>query len=111
MKTPRLALLALALLPSVPALAQEPEAQPVPSAQEAQALLNAGDIAGAEAAFRARREADPTDGQATFLLGYTLHMAGKLQEAHDMHLEATAFPQFAALAAPTEWVPTWTTTW
>jgi hypothetical protein len=70
----------------------------VPTNAEAAALLNAGDVEGAIAAYAKIREAQPGNGNAVFMLGYSLHMAGRLDEAHDMHLEATAFPAFAALA-------------
>lgn len=84
------------LLSSAPAVAQD--SAPIPSSAQAMELQNAGKFAEAEAAWAARRAADPTDGEATFNLAYSLHMAGKLKEAHDMHLEATAFAEFTVLA-------------
>ncbi|MFT7679403.1 MAG: tetratricopeptide (TPR) repeat protein [Planctomycetota bacterium] len=75
-----------------------PAPVPVPTRAEARALINAGDFAGATTAYSLRRAADNNDGEAAFMLGYCLHASGKLQEAHDMHLEATAFANFSALA-------------
>lgn len=94
----------LALACSALAVAQDPVPMPKqetakpPTREEAKALLDAGNYKDAEQAFSARRSADPKDGEATLLLGYALQMSGKLQQAHDLHLEATAFPEHAALA-------------
>lgn len=71
---------------------------PIPTRAFARNLLNTGDLAGAITAYRVRHAADANDGEATFMLGYCLHGNGQLQEAHDMHLEATVFTAYAALA-------------
>lgn len=78
------------------AVAQDPD--DVPTVQEAQALLNAGDVEAAIAAYTKIRAAQPNNGNAVFMLGYSLHMAGRLDEAHDIHIEATNFPAFAPIA-------------
>lgn len=101
-----LALLTLAL-PLQAATAQESTPAPVniqdpaptiPTRAFARNLLNTGDLAGAITAYQVRHAADANDGEATFTLGFCLHSNGQLQEAHDMHLEATAFTAYAALA-------------
>ena len=75
--------------------AQDP-AQDVPTIEEARGYLQAEEYEAAEAAFAKIAEAQPNNGQAIFLHAYCLHMNGKLDEAHDRHLAAAAFPQFAA---------------
>lgn len=79
--------------------AQEPAPQEkVPTMQEAQALLNAGDMKGAAEALGKISAAQPQNGQAVFLHAYALHGAGDLKAAHDRHLEAANFPQFRPVA-------------
>ncbi len=73
---------------------QEPA---LPTIEQAQAMMQANDSAGAEAAFAKISAANPNNGQAVFMHAYCLHMNGKLDEAHQRHVDATAFPQFAAL--------------
>lgn len=86
--------LASLFLAAVPATAQED----VPTFQEANAALQAGKFDEAAELFHERMTANPEDGQAHFLYAYCLHAAGKLDAAHDAHLDAARFPQFTALA-------------
>ncbi len=94
-------LAALFLLSGV-ALAQTPANAALDTAKlrkEAQAAVQAGDFEKAAAGFRKVTEADPKDGLAWQLLGYSLHAAGKLDEALPVHEKATEFPKVAPVAA------------
>lgn len=70
----------------------------VPTLQEAGALLQAGDVAGAIAAYRSLAAAEPTNAQAHHMVGYCLHMAGQLDAALKAHLVAAEFPAVRATA-------------
>lgn len=78
--------------------AQEPAADLTKLRQEANAALKAKDFETATAAFKKITTADPKDGQAWQLLGYSLHVAGKLDEALPAHKKAAEFPKFAPVA-------------
>lgn len=67
--------------------------------KDGQAAVQAGDFQKAAAAFQQVTAADPKDGLAWQLLGYSLHAAGKLDEALPVHLKATEFPATAPIAA------------
>ena len=56
--------------------------------QEANAALRAKDFETAAAAFKKITTADPKDGQAWQVLGYSLHVSGKLDEALPAHKKA-----------------------
>jgi tetratricopeptide (TPR) repeat protein len=66
--------------------------------KEANAALQAKDFDTAAATFKKITAADPKDGQAWQLLGYSLHVAGKLDEALPAHTKAAEFPKFAPVA-------------
>ncbi|HZN38772.1 MAG TPA: DUF2911 domain-containing protein [Planctomycetota bacterium] len=66
--------------------------------KEANAALQAKDFETAAATFKKITTADPKDGQAWQLLGYSLHIAGKLDEALPAHTKAAEFPKFAGVA-------------
>src|SRR6185369_16095807 len=66
--------------------------------KEANAALQAGDFTAAAADFKKLTEANPKDGQAWQLLGYSLHAAGKLDEALPVHMKAAEFPRYAGVA-------------
>jgi len=66
---------------------------------EAQAAVRSGDYATAIAGFKKVTEVDPKNGQAWHMLGYSLHGAGKLDEALPIHKKATEFPAVAPVAA------------
>ncbi|HED65194.1 MAG TPA: hypothetical protein ENJ09_06515 [Planctomycetes bacterium] len=89
-------LLTFAALPllALPSPAQED----VPSFQEANAALQAGNFEEAAELFHERALADPNDGQAHFLYAYSLHAAGDLDAAHDAHIDAARFPRFTSTA-------------
>src|SRR5712671_659744 len=52
----------------------------------------------AAAAFKKLTEAEPKEGRNWHMLGYTLHAAGKLDEALKVHLKAAEFPEVAPVA-------------
>ncbi len=79
-------------------LAQQPGTDVAKLKQEANAALQSSDFTAAAAAFKKVTEADPKDGQAWQLLGYSLHAAGRLDEALPAHLKATEFPRVAPVA-------------
>jgi hypothetical protein len=90
---------ALALAALSPFLfAQDAAADLTRLRQEANAALKAKDFDTAAAAFKKITTADPKDGQAWQLLGYSLHVAGKLDEALPAHTKAAEFPKFAPVA-------------
>ena len=78
--------------------AQDPAADLTKLRQEANAALRAKDFETAAAAFKKITTAEPKDGQAWQLLGYSLHAAGKLDEALPAHTKAAEFPRFAGVA-------------
>jgi hypothetical protein len=80
-----------------PAPAPAPQ-EKVPTFQEANALLQQGDVKGAVAAFGRLSAAQPENGQAVFFHAYTLHMSGDLKAAHDRHLDAAKFEAFRPVA-------------
>jgi hypothetical protein len=71
---------------------------PLPSLTDGRALIQQAEFAGAEAVFRARTEADASEGVAWFFLGYSLHAQGKLEEAVAAHETAAGFAQLTARA-------------
>ena len=84
-----------------PALAQgkEPAVDTKTLRAEARAAVQSGDFATAIAGLRKLTELEPKDGQAWHMLGYSLHSAGKLDEALPIHQKATEFPAVAPVAA------------
>lgn len=88
-----------AALPRIPLSgASGPVAQDPPALATARAKLQAQDLAGAEADCRAILEASPEHPQAWFLLGYTLHAAGKVEAALEAHRKASGYPSVAPTA-------------
>ena len=88
----------LPLLASFPGLVAQ-QATPVDVKslrKEANAAVQAGDFTTATARFRKLTECSPQDGDAWHMLGYSLHAAGKLDEALPIHLKAVGFPAAAA---------------
>lgn len=95
------ALVALPLAPSLAPLAHASSAQAStsPTLQSANALMQQGKFAAAAAEFQTLVEAQPTNGQAWFGLGYSLHAQGKMKEALEAHTKAAAYPAVAATAS------------
>lgn len=95
------ALLAAALASSFSCSAQEP----TPAIdlktvrQAADAALRAQDYTKAAVSLKQLTQADPKDAQAWLMLGYSLHVTGKLDEALPAHLEAAKFPNTAPIAS------------
>lgn len=95
------ALLAAALTSSYSCFAQEP----TPAIdlktvrQAADAALRAQDYTKAAVSLKQLTQADPKDAQAWLMLGYSLHVTGKLDEALPAHLEAAKFPNTAPIAS------------
>ncbi len=83
-----------ALLLVTPALAQ----RDVPTAEEANALVQSGRFEEAEAAWRKRTEVDRLDAKAHFMRAYCLHASRRLDEAHEAHIFAARFPEYTATA-------------
>ena len=69
-----------------------------PTLAEGRALLQQGDLVGAEAVFQARTAANPGEGASWFYLGYAQHAQGKLEEAIPAHERAAGFAQLTTLA-------------
>jgi Flp pilus assembly protein TadD len=67
--------------------------------REANLAVQAENWDAAAASFRKLTEADPGDGDAWHMLGYSLHSGGRIDEALPAHLRATEFPQVASTAA------------
>ncbi|MEO6596273.1 MAG: tetratricopeptide repeat protein [Planctomycetota bacterium] len=79
--------------------AQEPATDLGALRKEATAAVQSGDYAIAAAAFKKLTVANPKDGEAWHMLGYSLHLAGKLDEALPAHLKAAEFPRLAGIAS------------
>lgn len=78
--------------------AQGQPTDPVKQRATAQAAVANADWKTAIDGFRALTASNPKDGQAWFMLGYSLHMDGKLDDALTAHLEAAKFPNYAPMA-------------
>lgn len=99
-RLPFRALLLAALSSTVLAQAKtEPAIDTNKTRATAEAALRAEDFTAAAAAFKTLTDADPKDARSWQLLGYSLHAAGKLDEALPAHLKATEFPATAAIAS------------
>lgn len=103
MRLPRLLSLSLSLLFGLALAAQEPAVQPKPLdlkklRAEAVAAVQDGDFATAAAAFQKLTDADAKDAEAWHMLGYSLHGAGRLDEALVAHRKAAEFPATKAAA-------------
>ncbi len=79
-------------------VAQEPAINVAKVRQEAADAVQSGDFAAAAAGFKKLTEANPKDGAAWHMLGYSLHSAGKLDEALPVHIKASEFKAVAAMA-------------
>lgn len=88
---------ALSLLVGGATVAMPRPADP-PSMAEAQGLVQAGQFDKAAAAFEAIIEADPENGQAWFMLGYSLHAGGHIKEAIPVHQMASTHEDFEGIA-------------
>ncbi len=66
---------------------------------DGQAIMQAGDLSGAEEIFRSLTEANPANGQAWFFLGFALHGQKKLGPALEAHRRAAEFPGLKATAS------------
>jgi tetratricopeptide (TPR) repeat protein len=75
-----------------------PAAVPTPTMQQAGAKLQAGQITEAEKMFEAIHIANPKNGQAWLMHGYTVHMQGRHSEALPLHQKAATFPNVRAVA-------------
>ncbi|MBL8747907.1 MAG: tetratricopeptide repeat protein [Planctomycetes bacterium] len=99
MTRPRTLLLSL-LLPLTTALhAQDPALEAKRLRKEADAAVQSGDFTTAAASFRKLTEATPDDAGAWLMLGYSLHAAGKLDEALPIHEKAAGMAGAAPVAA------------
>lgn len=67
--------------------------------KEADAAVQAGNFDIAAATFRKITDANPKDGDAWHMLGYSLHAGGKLDEALPIHEKAAQFPGSAPAAS------------
>ncbi len=65
---------------------------------EAQSLMQQEEFGEAAEIFRKITEADEELEDAWFMLGYSLHMDGQLEEALKIHKKAAEFEQFAGIA-------------
>jgi len=92
-------LLAALLCGSLFAQGKGDGADPKKLRQEADAAVQAGDYAAASVSFKALTEANPKDAQAWHMLGYSLHITGKLVDALKAHLKAAEFPATAPIAS------------
>lgn len=86
-------------LPIVLLLALPLAIQAPPTLQDVQTKLSAQDWPGAEATCRAILEQEPEKPGAWYLLGYSLHAQGKLDEALPAHEKAATFPATRAGAS------------
>lgn len=84
--------LSLCLLASSSAVAQDD------SMREAQTALQEGRFADAAKAFKAIVEEDGENENAVFMLGYSLHMSGKIEEALKYHKMAAESESFGPIA-------------
>jgi len=66
--------------------------------QEGATAANEGDFEKAIPALKKVTEAEPKNGRAWLLLGYSLHGNKQLDEALPVHLKAAEFPEVAAIA-------------
>lgn len=74
------------------------ESVTAPTLYQVNQAMGQNDFVSVESMCREIVAEDPTNAQGWFLLGYSLHMQGELDEAIFMHIRATSFPETAALA-------------
>jgi tetratricopeptide (TPR) repeat protein len=79
-------------------LGQQPAVDTSKHRKDAEAAMRAKDYTAAAASWRKVTAAKPDDAEAWQLLGYSLHAAGKLDEALPAHLKAAEFPATKAVA-------------
>ena len=90
-----LGLVLLGLATPAPAFAQETEELDVADMmREATSLLQSQEFTEAAEWFQRVVKEDPKNGQAWQLLGYSLHSAGKLDEAIQAHTRASQFDRY-----------------
>ncbi len=89
--------LALSLLAAV--LPAQEQADPGKLRKTADAAVASQDWEAAVASYRKLVAADPTDGRAWHMLGYSLHASGDLDGALEVHIKATGFPAVAPVAS------------
>lgn len=76
-----------------------PALQPAtPTAQNARQLQAARQWDAAASAWASLARLDPKNGEAVFNLGYCLHMAGRIEQALEVHRRAAEFEQYRGLA-------------
>jgi tetratricopeptide (TPR) repeat protein len=98
MRSPCLTRALLAAALSSFLVAQEPAVDLKQVRSQANEAVQSGDFTVAAANFKKLTEANPKDAQAWQMLGYSLHAAGKLDEALPMHMKAAEFKQTAPVA-------------
>jgi tetratricopeptide (TPR) repeat protein len=76
-----------------------PAQDPVQLREAAQAAVESGKWEDAASSFRKLTEVEPKEGRNWQMLGYSLHAAGKLDEALAIHMKATEFKGVAGIAA------------
>lgn len=86
-----------ALILGTPALAVESTWDP-PSVEEAAALMERGEFESAIHAWHEIVQAEPDNGRAWFSLGYSLHAAGELEDAIQVHKKAATFGPFEGIS-------------
>jgi len=89
-----LSLLLLAVLPRAQANDETKKAR-----EAADAAVQNADWETAIASYKKLVAADPKDGRAWHMLGYSLHANGDLDEALKAHLKAAEFPEVAPIAS------------
>lgn len=87
------------LVPGIVPCLQEEESEVDVEAliEEGQSMIQSGDLKSAAEAFRKVVAADEDQGLAWQLLGYSLHMDGKLDEAIEVHAKAASFDAFRGI--------------
>lgn len=98
MRSPCLTRALLAAALSSFLVAQEPAVDLKQIRTQANEAVQSGDFTVAAANFKKLTEANPKDAQAWHMLGYSLHAAGKLDEALPIHMKAAEFKQMAPIA-------------
>ena len=66
--------------------------------QQAEQMIEAGEVGTGIAIYQQILEHVPNHPDATFRLGYALHMSGEYEAAIEMHRQAAEFPQYEGIA-------------
>lgn len=99
MRIRTLCVLALAVASFIHPAAATPQAGTPPTVAAAQARMQAQDYAGAAEILRGVCELQPENGQAWYLLGYSLHASQDYAGAIPAHERAAGFPKFQVRAS------------